>query len=87
MLVLTRRVGEEIVIAGQIRVRVIGVKGGKVQLGVTAPPHVPVDRSEVHDRRSYREEPTDYELVLVGGDSNDVEEAFVWPPIELGGGD
>ena len=50
MLVLSRRVGEEIVIAGNIRVTVVSVEGGKVRLGVTAPASVPVHRKEVLDR-------------------------------------
>ena len=52
MLVLTRRIGEEIVIDGNIRVIVTAIKGDKVRLGITAPPSVPVDRKEVHERRS-----------------------------------
>jgi carbon storage regulator len=52
MLVLTRRVGEEIVIDGNIRVIVTAVKGDKVRLGIIAPPSVPVDRKEVHERRA-----------------------------------
>ena len=51
MLVLTRRVGEEIVIDGDIRITVTGVQGEKVRIGVTAPPVVRVDRAEVHLRR------------------------------------
>ena len=51
MLVLTRRIGEQIVIDGNIRVMVIAVKGDRVQLGTSAPPSVTVDRSEVHERR------------------------------------
>jgi carbon storage regulator len=51
MLVLTRRIGEEIVIDGNIRVVVVAVQGGKVRLGISAPPSVPVDRKEVHDQR------------------------------------
>ncbi len=50
MLVLTRREGEEIVIAGNIRVTVVSVEGGKVRLGINAPASVPVHRKEVHDR-------------------------------------
>jgi carbon storage regulator len=50
MLVLSRRVGEEIVIAGNVRVTVVSVEGGKVRLGVTAPASVPVHRKEVLDR-------------------------------------
>jgi carbon storage regulator len=52
MLVLTRRVGEEIVIDGNIRVIVTAVKGDKVRLGISAPRSVPVDRKEVHERRA-----------------------------------
>jgi carbon storage regulator len=47
MLVLTRRIGEEIVIAGNIRVMVVGVRGRTIRLGVTAPSSVPVVRQEL----------------------------------------
>lgn len=52
MLVLTRRVGEEIVIGGEIRVKVAAIKGDRVRLGVEAPDRVRVDRQEVHARRA-----------------------------------
>lgn len=52
MLVLTRRVGEEIVIDGTIRVVVTAVKGDKIRLGIIAPPSITVDRKEVHERRA-----------------------------------
>jgi carbon storage regulator len=52
MLVLTRQVGEVIVIDGGIRVTVVSVKGDRVRLGVTAPETVRVDREEVHERRT-----------------------------------
>jgi carbon storage regulator len=47
MLVLTRRLGEEIVIAGNIRVSVVSIKGKQIRLGITAPPSVPVARLEL----------------------------------------
>jgi carbon storage regulator len=47
MLVLTRRVGEEIVIAGDIRVMVLAVNGRTIRLGVTAPISVHVVRREL----------------------------------------
>lgn len=47
MLVLTRTVGEEIVIAGNIRVRVSEVKGGRIKLAIEAPREVAVRRQEV----------------------------------------
>ena len=52
MLVLSRRIGEEIVIGEQIRVVVAAVKGDRVRLGISAPATVRVDRQEVHERRS-----------------------------------
>ena len=50
MLVLSRRVGEEIVIDDTTRVVVLGVQGGRIRLGVSAPPHISIQRSEVRDR-------------------------------------
>ncbi len=50
MLVLTRRIGEEIIIGGSIRVTVTSVKGDKVRIGVSAPPDIRVDRAEVRRR-------------------------------------
>jgi carbon storage regulator len=52
MLVLTRNVGEKIVIDGNISVTVVAVKGNKVRLGIEAPDYVRVDRQEVHERRA-----------------------------------
>jgi carbon storage regulator len=52
MLVLTRRLGEEIVIDGNIRVTVVGIQGDKIRLGVTAPKFITVDRAEIHERRA-----------------------------------
>ena len=54
MLVLSRRVGEEIVIAGDIHVTVVAIKGNQVRLGVTAPASVPVARLELLAARSDR---------------------------------
>jgi carbon storage regulator len=52
MLVLTRRVGEEIVIADNIRVTVVMVRGRTIRLGITAPSSVPVVRGELGARSS-----------------------------------
>jgi carbon storage regulator len=51
MLVLSRKVGETIVIDGCITVTVVAVDGNKIRLGITAPPEVRIDREEVHRRR------------------------------------
>jgi carbon storage regulator len=64
MLVLTRRIGEKIVIDGNIYLTVVGVQGNRVRLGVTAPPTLVVDRQEVNERRRewsakpWRQKPT-----------------------------
>lgn len=50
MLVLTRRVGEEIVIDGDIRVTVLEVRGNQVRLGIVAPQDVRVLRQELERR-------------------------------------
>jgi carbon storage regulator len=47
MLVLSRRIGEQIVVAGNIIVTVVAVKGNSVRLGITAPASVPVARLEL----------------------------------------
>jgi carbon storage regulator len=51
MLVLSRRIGEEVVIDGGIRVRICQISGDKVRIGIDAPRDVCVDRAEVHERR------------------------------------
>lgn len=47
MLILTRRLGEKILIGDGISVTVVRVKGNQVRLGIEAPPDVPVSRSEL----------------------------------------
>lgn len=49
MLVLSRKIDEEILIGDDIRVVVIEVRGDKVRLGVAAPKDIPVHRKEVAD--------------------------------------
>ena len=50
-MVLTRKVGEEVVIGNNIHITVVAVQGEKVRLGVSAPKGVVVDRQEVHEKR------------------------------------
>jgi carbon storage regulator len=51
MLVLSRRVGEVIVIGGMVRVKVVELRGNKVRLAIDAPREVAVDREEVWDEK------------------------------------
>jgi carbon storage regulator len=50
MLILTRRVGETLMIGADVTVTVVGVNGQQVRLGINAPKEVPVHREEVYDR-------------------------------------
>jgi carbon storage regulator len=50
MLILTRRVGESLIIGDDVVVNVLGVKGNQVRIGVDAPKNVSVHREEIYDR-------------------------------------
>jgi carbon storage regulator len=50
MLILTRRVGETVMIGNDVTVTVLGVKGNQVRIGINAPKNVAVHREEIFER-------------------------------------
>lgn len=50
MLILTRRVSEEVMIGDDIKIKILGVKGNQVRIGVAAPEDVSVHREEIYQR-------------------------------------
>ena len=58
MLILTRRIGETLVIGDDISVTVLGVNGNQVKIGITAPRSVPVHRQELLEKTGNRALPS-----------------------------
>lgn len=56
MLILTRRIGETLMVGDDVSVTVLGVKGNQVRIGVNAPKHVAVHREEIYQRIKREEE-------------------------------
>jgi carbon storage regulator len=50
MLILTRRVGETVMIGNDVTVTILGVKGNQVRVGINAPKNVAVHREEIYER-------------------------------------
>jgi carbon storage regulator len=75
MLVLSRRIGEEIVIDDNIHVAVLGVKGNQVRLGITAPISIPVSRLELHSKPTGFENEKGLPVPALGHGSSALERA------------
>lgn len=50
MLILTRKIGETIIIGDDVRVTVISTQGNQIKIGIEAPISIPVHREEIHNR-------------------------------------
>jgi len=57
MLILTRRVGETLMVGDDVTITVLGVKGNQVRIGINAPKDVPVHREEIYLRIKDEEQP------------------------------
>lgn len=70
MLILTRRVGETLMVGDEVSITVLGVKGNQVRIGINAPKDVPVHREEIYQRIKNEEKSSD------SSDSSDSEGNF-----------
>jgi len=61
MLILTRRVGETVMIGDDVTITVLGVKGNQVRVGINAPKHVAVHREEIYERIKREQQPDEVE--------------------------
>ena len=72
MLILTRRIGETLIIGDDVNITVLGVKGNQVRLGINAPKDVSVHREEIYLRIQQEKQGTE-----VGADTDaDAEEVI-----------
>lgn len=64
MLILTRRVGETVMIGDDVTITVLGVKGNQVRVGINAPKSVAVHREEIYERIKREQQPAAGETPL-----------------------
>jgi carbon storage regulator len=57
MLILTRRVGETVMVGNDVAVTIVGVKGNQIRIGIDAPKNVAVHRKEIYERIPHEQHP------------------------------
>ena len=61
MLILTRRVGEALMVGDETKIIVLGVKGSQIRLGINAPKDIVVHREEIYDKIHSKDDSVDIE--------------------------
>jgi carbon storage regulator len=61
MLILTRRVGEALMVGDETKIVVLGVKGSQIRLGINAPKNIVVHREEIYDKIHSKDDSVDIE--------------------------
>lgn len=77
MLVLTRRPGEQIVIAGNIRLTIVNIGPGRVKIGIEAPDNVRVDRQEIFEKIQQEQAADVLHAVGQGADSEGISPTII----------